>query len=213
MLINPDIVKAALKDLTITGAFHVGAHECEELGFYTGTLAIPPDNIVWVDALHSKVHEAIAKGIPHVYQAVMSDTDNATVTFHVSNNVQSSSILELGTHATEHPHVHYVTKLTLQTHTIDTFAKYNGLDMSKYNFWNLDIQGAELLALKGGKESLKHADALYLEVNEAELYKGCGLISEIDAFLSDAGFARTITHMLEHKWGDALYVRTRDATA
>ena len=48
---------------------------------------------------------------------------------------------------------------------------------------NIAIQGAELLALKGAIKSIKYAKALYLEVNEKELYKKGALIEEIDEFL------------------------------
>ncbi len=81
--------------------------------------------------------------------------------------------------------------------------------MKSLNFWNFDIQGAELMALKGAAESLQHVDALYLEVNEKELYVGCGLIDEIDAFLQVRQFKRVITEMTVHGWGDALYVKEK----
>ena len=74
------------------------------------------------------------------------------------------------------------------------------------NFWNFDIQGAELMALKGAIHSIRYAKALYLEVNEKELYKNCGLIGEIDAFLYNYHFKRVITNITQHGWGDALYI-------
>jgi hypothetical protein len=73
-------------------------------------------------------------------------------------------------------------------------------------FGIFDIQGAELLALKGATESLKHAQVLYLEVNEEYLYKNCGLIGEIDEFVAKFGFRRVMTNMTGQKWGDAIYV-------
>ena len=63
------------------------------------------------------------------------------------------------------------------------------------------------MALKGSEQSIKHARAIYLEVNEKELYKNCGLIDEIDTFLSQYHFKRVSTHMTQHGWGDALYIR------
>ena len=99
--------------------------------------------------------------------------------------------------------------IELNTTTLDTFAKVKDLDTSLYNFWNLDIQGAELLAMRGGKEWIKHADVVYIEVNVAELYKGCALLPDIDAFLGEEGFDRVLTDITEYKWGDALYVRKR----
>lgn len=209
MLIDPAVIQTILKvtNTPLTGVFHVGAHDCEEMTCYNGW-GVTPDKIVWVDAIQSKVDEGKARGIPNVYQAVITDKDDDTVVFHESNNVQSSSILHLKTHMQEHPWVHYVKSTPMQTVTVDTFFKRNNLDASQYSFWNFDIQGAELLALKGAEESLKYANALYLEVNEKELYEKCALIGELDAFLLERGFSRAHTHMTHHGWGDALYLKT-----
>jgi hypothetical protein len=196
----------AANNIAIGGALHIGAHECEEFGFYH-TLGISPSDILWIDAIPAKVAEAKARGIPNIYNAVITDKDDEEVTFHVSNNVQSSSVLEFGTHLQEHAEVQYIGDIIQNSITVDTFFVRNGIDASKYSFWNFDIQGAELMALRGATNSLAYANALYLEVNEKELYKKCGLITEIDAFLSDRGFRRVLTEMTCHGWGDALYIR------
>jgi hypothetical protein len=47
---------------------------------------------------------------------------------------------------------------------------------------------------------------MYLEVNEKELYKDCGLINDVDNFLSQYNFKRVLTKMTTHGWGDALYI-------
>jgi hypothetical protein len=127
--------------------------------------------------------------------------------FHVTNNAQSSSILEFGTHEQHHSWVHYVGETVLKTTTVDTFFTAHGLNPENYDFWNFDIQGAELMALRGGVHALQFVKALYLEVNSEEVYKGCGQIHEIDEFLAKRGFKRVHTYMTPHGWGDALYVR------
>jgi FkbM family methyltransferase len=192
-------------NITVNGSFHIGAHDCEELGFYN-KLGLAKEDIVWIDAIPSKVIGAKNRGIPNVYNAVVTDKNDEEIEFNISNNGQSSSVLELGTHLHEHPWVVYVDKIKLKSITIDKFFERNTIDASKYNFWNFDIQGAELLALKGAIESIKYAKALYLEVNEKELYKNCGLITDIDAFLSQYKFKRVLTKMTPHGWGDALYI-------
>ena len=64
------------------------------------------------------------------------------------------------------------------------------------------------MALKGATKYIEYAKAIYLEVNEKELYKGCGLIDEIDTFLATYHFKRVLTNMTGHGWGDALYIKT-----
>jgi len=46
-------------------------------------------------------------------------------------------------------------------------------------------------------------------VNEKELYKNCGLIDEIDIFVSIYNFKRVLTLMTPHGWGDAIYIKNK----
>ena len=106
MLIHFEEIKQILlsNNIDIHGSFHLGAHDCEELDFYN-RLGVKNENIVWVDAIPSKVTEAKNRGIPNVYNAVITDKNDEEVIFHISNNVQSSSVLDFGTHSQEHPWV------------------------------------------------------------------------------------------------------------
>lgn len=208
MLISKEEIKKYFKEhnIVITGVLHVGAHECEELSAYE-YLGIPSRYVIWIDALPDKVEQQKKRGIPNVYQAVISDTDGEHVVFKRTNNNQSSSILEFGTHENSYPWCVVTERILMSTNKIDTFMKMHNLNASKYNFWNFDIQGAELKALIGGEESLKNVNAIYLEVNTEEVYKGCAKMSDIDTFLSYRGFKRVITLIVKEGWGDALYVK------
>jgi FkbM family methyltransferase len=190
-------------NIQVNGALHIGAHECEELFFYIN-LGIYK-NIIWIDAIKEKVIQAKSKGAS-IYEAIITDKDDEDITFNISNNSQSSSVLEFGTHLKEHPTLVYVDKIQGKSITVDTFFERNGLNAQKYDFWNFDIQGAELMALKGATKSIQHAKVLYLEVNEKELYKGCALVKEIDDFLAQHRFKRVLTSMTKYGWGDALYI-------
>ena len=175
-----------LKDLSVKKdmdiLIEVDASNSNLIHFYNN-LGLKNDDVIWIDAIPSKVTEATNRGIPNVYNAVVTDKDDEEIIFNISNNVQSSSVLEFGTHLQEYPRIVYVDKIKQKSITIDTFFEKNNIDASKYNFWNFDIQGAELMALKGAVKSIQYAKAIYLEVNETEMYKKCGLIADIDAFL------------------------------
>lgn len=197
----------------VTGVLHIGSHDCEEMEVYR-KLGLNEDDIVWIDAIEEKVQEAkLFRGMKNVYQAVITDKDGDTVTFHVSNNIQSSSVLDLDLHKIEHPHIYYTHDRMLVTKTIDTFMSEisSSFDSSKLNMWNIDIQGAELQALKGGIKTLQSGkvDILYLEINEKSLYKDCALVGEIDDFLSSVGrgYKRVFTCLTHHGWGDAIYMK------
>lgn len=210
MMIPKEKVSQLLAEhgIQITGVLHIGAHECEEIDVYN-YMNIPLRNVIWIDALEDKVSTALKRGVPNVHHAVISDKDDETVSFMRTNNDQSSSILEFGTHAKHYAWCVEVGRIQMKTTTIDTFMKRTGIkEPSLYNFWNFDIQGAELLALKGGEESIKGVKAIYLEVNSEEVYKSCPLIGEIDDYLKIRGFKRVHTVMTTEGWGDALYVST-----
>jgi FkbM family methyltransferase len=189
-------------NIIFKGVLHVGAHECEELHDYEKY--IQRNNILWVEAQSDKV-ELCKNRIPGVLieNAVVSDVVEK-VTFNVSNNGQSSSILEFGLHSHFHPQVHYVSSFEVETKLLkDVISKYN-ID---YNFLNFDIQGAELKALKGMEEYMNKVDYLYTEVNSDAVYKGCALIGELDEYLASFGLHRVETKWTDCRWGDAFYIR------
>lgn len=190
-------------NIKFKGILHVGAHECEELNDYLNYL--PMDKMLWVDALPGKV-EFCKQKYPGVLieNAIVSDVVEK-VRFNVSNNGQSSSMLEFGLHSTFHPDVKYVTCFEDDTKLLkDIICKYP----IEYNFLNFDIQGAELKALKGMEEYLPKVDYLYVEVNSDYVYKDCALVSELDSYLGQFGLERVETKWCgDFRWGDAFYIR------
>jgi FkbM family methyltransferase len=191
---------------TIRGILHVGAHLCEELYTYETVWKTSRNNVVWVDANDRLIQYNKHRGIPNCFTAALDET-HRDVVFKVTNNVQSSSLLDLGTHAAHYPHIVVSETIPMRTQTLSSFFSNNNLDPKKYNIWNFDIQGSELHVLRGSPELLKYVDALYTEVNTEEVYKGCGQLSEMDTFLENHGFERVLTNIVSQNWGDALYVK------
>lgn len=187
------------------GILHVGAHECEELNQY---VKYGVNTIYWVEGQESLVHKMKQKGIKHIYHALIDSEDNKEITFHISNNGESSSILEFGTHLNHHPHVHYVSSIIQKTTRLDTWIEKNHIPIETLNFINLDIQGVELRALKSMEKYLKYIDYIYTEVNSEEVYKECDLIGSIDSYLIQFGFQRTDSRIYkQYGWGDAFYMK------
>lgn len=208
MLIPYSNVAAFCKqnNINITGIFHVGAHECEELKDYMEN-DVNENDIVWVEG-NKEIYDRMKGKVKNLINEVVDEVSGREVTFNITNNGQSSSILELGTHSKHHPHVTVIkTEKHITKNIIDIAIEYK-LDFSKYNFWNFDIQGAELRALKGAGELIKYAKVLYLEVNSEHLYKDCALIGEIDEYVAQYGFKRIAVNMTEYCWGDAIYLNT-----
>lgn len=195
-------------NIKCTGILQCGANTCQEAEMYN-QLQIP--EVLWVEAIDSvfrKGKEHIAK-YPNqtIIRACLSDKSGEIVTFHVSNNeAQSSSFLELGEHLRLHPEVHYVEDIEMETITVDALFNLLERNIKHINFLNLDLQGSELLCLKGATKLLKQIDYIYTEVNKIEVYKNCALVTELDEFLSDFTRVETGTWVGEG-WTDALYIR------
>jgi hypothetical protein len=93
----------------------------------------------------------------------------------------------------------------LTTTTLDDLCA--SADVGEPNILVLDVQGAEMLVLRGATRLMSTADCIYAEVNERPLYAGAALLPEFDGFLASHGFDRVATAFTVHGWGDALYVR------
>lgn len=189
------------------GILHIGAHMCEERALYN-TINIGDKDTLWIEAIGEivgyvkKINENI-----NIVQAVITDKDDEELSFMITNNKESSSIFNFGTHAIEHPQVFEIERRRLKSITLNTLFERNNIPHDRYDFINIDIQGAELKALKGAVRILPHIKAIYAEVNEKMLYEGAALLPELDEYLAAFNFKRVITNMTRHGWGDALYIK------
>lgn len=196
-------------NIKVDGVLHLGANLGQEAEAYA---AQGISRVIWVEAIpdiYAQLVRKIARFPGSIaLRACLSDTDGDQVTFNVANNEgQSSSMLKFGTHAQAHPSVKFTSKVSFYTVRLDTLLKQNGLSLGPGWFLNIDVQGAELLVLKGMGRQLTQFDHVYIEVNTDHLYQGCPLIGEIDTYLADFDFVRKETKMTPQRWGDAYYRR------
>ena len=194
-------------DVKPTGVLHVGAHEAEELEAYLKTKWIP---ITWIEAQPSKI-EFLQKKLPkesnYLINAAIWGTSNERLTLKITNNTESTSLLDLDTHALRHPEV-----VVESTHEVATITLDDLNLPTEVDYLSLDIQGSELQALTGYQRGIKNIKWVYTEVNKEALYKGCAIVEEIDSFLAKEGFKRELTVWTKYGWGDALYVRKGELT-
>lgn len=192
--------------LRITGILHVGAHLAEEADLYreNGIKLVywvegNPDNI-------SRIETKVFRDNHWVINALVTDKNGEPTEFNITNyDSMSSSVFPFGTHTQFSPDTKFIDKRVYESRTLDSlWAEYQYFP--QVNLLNMDLQGAELLALKGGTELLKQIDYIYTEVNDREVYLGGALIEQLDAYLE--GFVRVETGWVANQgWGDALYIR------
>jgi FkbM family methyltransferase len=189
------------------GIIHVGAHLMEERETYISNSIF---DIIWIEA-NPKIYQSInSKKLlkqEKIFNHAISDKDNKLYEFNITNNSQSSSILKLDKHKIHHPQVYVNEIIPVYSKRMDTLFLENNIDINNYNFLNIDIQGAELLAIKSFGDLLNSIKYIYTEINTNTLYKDCALVSEIDDYLSKYGFKRVETSMTVFEWGDALYIK------
>lgn len=185
------------------GVIHVGMHKAEEYPIYKQAGV---QNIIFVEANERLAHEyAPDDDFCYTIHAAVSDGVEE-IEFNITNNGESSSILELGDHASIYPHIRYVDKVKMKTTTLSKVLQKVGVYYFAFNVLNLDIQGAELKAMKGLRD-WDHIQAVFTEVNYREMYKGCALVGEIDDYLQSLGFKKVEEVDTGAGWGDALYIK------
>lgn len=189
-----------------TGVIHIGAHigQEREIYFKFGV------KVIWVEA-DPEIHKQLVDNIKtYVNQeaicALIGQDQLESRKFYISSNSgKSSSVFELGADVI-HPNLSMVNTRTLPTETI--FSLFSKRDLSDYNYWVFDIQGAELEALKGAQDLINICFIIKIEVSNREEYKGGANFEQVKNFLATKGF---IPLWLPAKNGheDLIFVRTK----
>lgn len=187
---------------------HVGAHLGKEAVQY---LERGVGRILLVEAnpdLAAELRQRFADR-PEIEVAACAAGDrNGTTILRITSNDQSSSILPLHRHLVFYPGITQARQVEVELARLDDIVCRHGWQPAEIDFLNMDIQGAEHLALAGAPEILRHVRAINIEVNFDELYAGCAQIEEIEQILGAAGLRRVaITCPYHPSWGDAFYVR------
>lgn len=171
-----------------TGVLHVGGGLAQEADEY-GRRKL---RVLWVEPLRENV-EAIQDRIGAYYplqgvlQALLSDLAGKIVQFYVTSGKNgrstSSSMLPLHEHRERFPHVHVREVVVMRTLTVASLQPDPEL-----NHLVVDVQGAELLVLKGAEPVLDQFQSIQVEGSTVEMYRGQPTISEVQTWLEDRGF-------------------------
>ena len=194
--------------VTPRGVIHIGAHDGFEYPAYKKMdlkkilMFEPQPHLAQIVRDKTSLDPTVI-----VEQVAIGETPGELEMYiETANNGASSSLLKPKLHLEQYPGIEFNSRLSVKVVSLnDYFAEH---DIAPYNVINMDIQGYELKALRGARNILGSLDAIYTEVNRAELYEGCCQIVEIDTILSGYGYVRKEIDWSGHTWGDALYVRS-----
>ena len=192
-------------ELKINGISHFGAHLGQEISSYI-------DN--GVKNIHlfepqAEIYKALVENFKefnlNFYKFGLGSAETtATLNSENQNEGKSASVLAPLIHKQLYPEIIFD-----KQEQID-IKVYDLLEINDVNFLNLDIQGFELEALKGCKESLKNIDYVYTEINRDYLYENSCLVSDLDKYLNSYNFIRAETKWGKDgllPWGDAFYIK------
>jgi len=145
-----------------------------------------------------------------VFPYAISDADGQSE-FHISNNWQSSSLLDFGKHKDIFPEVDMTRSVMVETRKLDTVISEHCLQAPDMLF--ADVQGAENMIIGSLSENVKaRLQLIYTEASTEELYVGSGTLADLCNKLDDSfyylGFAPTRNETPTH--GNALFVNQAD---
>tara|TARA_R100000664_G_scaffold34234_1_gene55438 strand:+ start:5721 stop:6347 length:627 start_codon:yes stop_codon:yes gene_type:complete len=196
-------------NMKITGVIHIGGHIGKEYDEYQKIKTIEhmvfyepdPDNFKKLKARVGHDERVFC-----INRALGPFSCEADLHREYNNNGQSNSLLEPFKHTHIYPDIVFNEKLKVKVDPLDRYKT-----SSKFNFINMDVQGAELNVLLGASKTLHNIDYIMTEVNRDELYKNCALIEDIDYFLSKYNFERVEEEWDRDNpvWGDAFYVKKK----
>lgn len=187
---------------------HVGAHKGQEASQYNWWGA---SRVIWIEAdpaqldgLQKHLDESSSEPrswfaklfrMPEtkheVVQALVGDVDGADTPFFLfTNDGMSNSIFaKLSDGDDPQPTVNETGEvLKLKMRSLDVLLPENGVALEDVDLLTLDIQGAELLALKGAETLLKKIHYLETEISKQPFYDGGVLFDELEPWLNARGF-------------------------
>lgn len=116
---------------------------------------------------------------------------------------KSSSLLAPDKHSEEVDFIRFDQLIKVKTVTINNFCKSYGVDI--IDIIHIDVQGAELMVLKGSAEYIRKIKVIWMEVSRIKYYKGQPLANDIEDFMKMNNFV-LIKNTLKNKQGDHLYL-------
>ena len=202
--------RLAPTDLKLETLVHVGAHLAQERHLYE---KCGFKSVLWIEgspevyARLSKVLEQHNGAAEHEARcALLTERDGDEVSLLAfSNDGLSSSIFSPTSELRKRwPHVDVTGAAeSVVSRTLDTLLSGTAF-ANRCDVLVVDVQGAELLVLKGAESTIAMANAVIVEISTRPFYDGGVLYPELKAFLESRGFTAMAAPC---RHGDMLFLR------
>lgn len=169
------------------GILHIGGHLGQEAARY----AEQKCQVIWIEALPD-LFEQLEKNIAQYPNqsaicALLSEENDKPVEFHLaSNGLASSSIFRFGNEL-GFENLSMESSVQLVSSRLDHI--FTKSDLENYHHWVIDVQGAELLVLKGAGQLLENCNSLRIEVSTRNVYENGVNWIELRNYLEVQGLA------------------------
>jgi len=200
---DPDIqnIECIIK---ASGILHIGGHRGTEAGVYNWF----KKKVLWIEAIPEFFLE-LNDSVNRFYNqkaicALLGDKNKEKQDFFIANNdAATSSLFDFSKDVKKKNlwsdrNFKMVKKLSLDMITLDYLLEDLNISAIDYNHWILDVQGAELLVLKGAKKSLINCNSIQVEVSRVEFYEGGVLWNDLLIFLKEYSFFPTSYPQVDH---------------
>ena len=179
------------------GVMHVGAHKGTEAEVYNWF----GKKVIWFEAV-PHIFDQLKDNLyfysdQKAFHVLLGDQNDTKKDFFISSNDAAASSLfnftsEVGTKGIEGRKLYMKKKITLKMSKLDTILKKNDILPCEYNHWVVDLQGSELLFLRGAEEALKSCNSISIEVSTERYYEGGVLWHELVNWLNEKNFYSTV---------------------
>ena len=168
------------------GVIHIGAHEGQEAHMYHRM----SKSVIWVEALPLYFERLIKNVEPFHNQIALnallsSQCSNSRDFYITSNNGESSSVYPLAGNeywvGLENSEI-----CRLPSKRLDCLI--SDAQVREYDYWIVDVQGAELEVLEGAGDLLGHCRYLQVEISQEKFYEGGADFQEVKTFLESRLF-------------------------
>jgi FkbM family methyltransferase len=183
---HDDCVKHYAQNVNIPDSIlHCGAHLGEEHEFYK---QLGVNNVYWNEAqpkLAKKLESVF--GYANVFPGVLSDADDLTVTFYLTDNSLSSSTKIIDPN--NDWNIKLGEEMVLKTITLDSILSKIGKEKGKIpQLIILDLQGGEFEALSQSEIAITNQSDFVVEMAQYEIYKNQKLEVDIIDFFNRYGY-------------------------
>jgi FkbM family methyltransferase len=208
------VEEALIKENSIKTICHIGSHIGLEAEKY---YELGVERVIWVEGNYRVLNRLIKNtskyNIDNIYVPLaISDRDDEVLDFNITNNEESSSLMQLGSsHKEFYPHIDVVDKIKVITKRFDTFLK--GQDeflWEDVDMLTIDCQGSDLNVLRsfGGLLNSNNLKVIKTEINFGEMYVGNPTEEDIGNYLLNFNFHKKFWFITDDGyWGDNFWLR------